>query len=171
MKRKIITIIGAFLVCNLSFAGIVVQNEVDAIGLSYYPDEYSFTKVEGFDSSLLWEFNQKDTETPFHFMTGLGVGLTSYGLNFTIPTVFEFSLAKFEKTMLELYVNPNLGITCLPTGYVGFYFNPSVDLIISGKNRNWIYGGMGIGASGTTPGCIVGTLGLHFIFGVKFPSW
>ena len=29
----------------------------------------------------------------------------------------------------------------------------------------------GIGASGTTPGCIVGTLGLHFIFGVKFPSW
>ena len=93
MKRKIITIIGALLFCNLSFAGIVVQNEVDAIGLSYYPGEYFFTKVEGLDSSLLWEFNQKDTETPFHFMTGLGVGLTSYGLNFTIPTVFEFSLA------------------------------------------------------------------------------
>lgn len=194
MKKKIIILITSIFLCNCCFAGIVLQTESVVIGahINYSNDCFDTDKPKRFSydvgkpitsiiSNLMWEFNSKNTDTNFHFMTGVGVGITEYGISLTFPMVFEFTLARFENTMLELSFNPNLGIVYGLFGGENFYFEPSVDLILGRKDRKWFYGGIGLAATGIYNAAYYkdfgwqqnfdATIGIHLLFGVKFPSW
>lgn len=195
MKKKLVILITTIFLCNCCFAGIVLQAESAVIGLGINfsedcfdteePKRFSFEgerPLSSIISNLMWEFNSKNTDTNFHFMTGVGVGIAEYGISLTFPMVFEFTLARFEKTMLELSFNPNLGIAYGLFCGEFFYFVPSVDLIWGRKDRKWLYGGIGLAATGTYYNAayykdfgwqqnFYATIGFHLLFGVKFPSW
>ena len=128
----------------------------------------------------LKKYNSNDIEKPFHFMTGAELSFSTPGLiTITIPTIFEFTLLNFNKTMIELQLNPNLGIGFGIKGGVYFFYNPSIDVTFGRKDRKWFFGGAGIGF--VTSGYsyiyegygkqenIFGALGLHVVVGLRFP--
>lgn len=195
MKKKILIVLSLCLLSNFCFAGIVVQNSMIPLGYNFNYDEDCFRvdnekeyscdfimELASLNGSLMWEFNSKNTETPFHFMTGIELGFSHPGFfSMTFPMVFEFTLVKFEKTMIELQVNPNLGIGFGIKGGEYFFYSPSIDVTFGRKDRKWFYGGVGIGAEGTCRAAhykdygndiyIGATIGLHLFIGVRFPTW
>lgn len=195
MKKKILIVLSLCLLSNFCFAGIVVQNGIIPLGYDIRYDEDCFRvdnpkefscdfimELASLNGSLMWEFNSKNTETPFHFMTGIELGFSHPGFfSMTFPMVFEFTLVKFEKTMIELQVNPNLGIGFGIKGGEYFFYSPSIDVTFGRKDRKWFYGGVGIGAEGTCRAAhykdygndiyIGATIGLHLFIGVRFPTW
>ena len=195
MKKKILIVLSLCLLSNFCFAGIVVQNGIIPLGYDITYDEDCFRvdnekdfscdflmELLSLNGGFLWEFNSKNTETPFHFMTGIELGFSRHGFfSMTFPMVFEFTLVKFEKTMIELQVNPNLGIGFGIKGGEYFFYSPSIDVTFGRKDRKWFYGGVGIGAEGTCRAAyykdygndiyIGATIGLHLFIGVRFPTW
>ena len=195
MKKKLIIFMSFLLLNNLCFAGIVVQNGISPLGYDIRYNENCFdvnkpkdlyteffTELHSFNGSVMWEFNSKDIEKPFHFMTGAEFSFSTPGLlTFTIPTVFEFTLLNFNKTMIELQLNPNLGIGLGIKGGVYFFYKPSVDVTFGGKDRKWLYGGVGLSAGGIFEAAYYKdygkniyfetVIGLNLFVGVRFPTW
>lgn len=187
MKKKFIFIVG-FLLCNFCFGSIVIQNEVlFGVKSTHYENCFDISDSEkntidftfGALTNCMWEFGTKNTEIPFHFMTGVCVGMMENSFSFGVPIVFEFSVAKFDKLTMELVFNNNPGIFTMLGGYCNFYYFGSLDLVLSRKDRKWFFGGAGIGfvTSGysyTYEGYgkqenIFGALGLHVVVGLRFP--
>lgn len=194
-KKKIILILTLILLSHFCFAGIVVQNSIIPLGYNFYYDEDCFRvdnekeyscefvkELLSLNGGLFWEFNSKNTETPFHFMTGVELGFSRHGFfSFTFPMIFQFTLVKFEKSMIELQANADFGFTHGIKRGIYFFYSPSVDVTFGRKDRKWFYGGVGIGAEGTCRAAhykdygndiyIGATIGLHLFVGVRFPTW
>ena len=105
MKKRFIFIVG-FLLCNFCFGSIVIQNEaLFGVKSTHYENCFDISDSEkntiGFTfgalTNCMWEFGTKNTEIPFHFMTGVCVGMMENSFSFGVPIVFEFSVAKFDK--------------------------------------------------------------------------
>ncbi len=195
MKKKILIVLSLCLLSNFCFAGIVVQNSMIPLGYNFNYDEDCFRvdnekeyscdflmELLSLNGGFLWEFNSKNTETPFHFMTGVELGFSRHGFfSFTFPMIFQFTLVKFEKTMLELQANADFGFTHGIKRGIYFFYSPSVDVTFGRKDRKWFYGGVGIGAEGTCSAAhykdygndiyIGASIGLHAFVGVRFPTW
>ena len=195
MKKKILIVLSLCLLSNFCFAGIVVQNSMIPLGYNFNYDEDCFRvdnekeyscdflmELLSLNGGFLWEFNSKNTETPFHFMTGVELGFSRHGFfSFTFPMIFQFTLVKFEKTMIELQANADFGFTHGIKRGIYFFYSPSVDVTFGRKDRKWFYGGVGIGAEGTCRAAhykdygndiyIGATIGLHLFIGVRFPTW
>lgn len=195
MKKKILIVLSLCLLSNFCFAGIVVQNGIIPLGYDIRYDENCFRvdnekeyscefvkELLSLNGGLFWEFNSKNTETPFHFMTGIELGFSKHGFfSFTFPMIFQFTLVKFEKTMIELQANADFGFTHGIKRGIYFFYSPSVDVTFGRKDRKWFYGGVGIGAEGTCRAAhykdygndiyIGATIGLHLFVGVRFPTW
>lgn len=192
MKKKIFFIIG-ILCCNFCFGSIVLQNDIT--GLSWKRSkiencfdvahtvkiENSFLPIAAGSINVLWEFNTKNTETPFHFMTGLSLGGVDIGFTLSVPFVFEFTIAKFEKTMLEIFSKTNIGAVGTIFGFGDvLYLQSSLDLVWGRKDRKWFFGGFGVTYgtvfnSYTFEGFgkkeeIHSVLGAQVIFGIRFSS-
>lgn len=194
-KKKIILILTLIFVSHFCFAGIVVQNSMIPLGYNFNYDEDCFRvdsekeyscdflmELLSINGGFLWEFNSKNTETPFHFMTGVELGFSRHGFfSFTFPMIFQFTLVKFEKSMIELQANADFGFTHGIKRGIYFFYSPSVDVTFGRKDRKWFYGGVGIGAEGTCRAAhykdygndiyIGATIGLHLFIGVRFPTW
>lgn len=195
MKKKLIIFITFLLLSNFCFAGIVVQSGLSPLGydIRYEEDCFNVTNPKDFsteffaaihslNSSLMWEFNSNDIEKPFHFMTGAEFSFSTPGLiTITIPTIFEFTLLNFNKTMIELQLNPNLGIGFGIKGGVYFFYNPSIDVTFGRKDRKWLYGGAGLKFGGIFESAHFKgygkniysetVIGLNLFVGVRFPTW
>lgn len=194
-KKKIILILTLIFLSHFCFAGIVVQNSMIPLGYNLNYDEDCFRvdnpkefscdflmELLSLNGGFLWEFNSKNTETPFHFMTGVELGFSRHGFfSFTFPMIFQFTLIKFEKTIIELQANADFGFTHGIKRGIYFFYSPSVDVTFGRKDRKWFYGGVGIGAEGTFRAAhykdygndiyIGATIGLHLFIGVRFPTW
>ena len=123
-KKKIILILILIFVSHFFFAGIVVQNSMIPLGYNFNYDEDCFRvdnekeyscdflmELLSVNGGFLWEFNSKNTETPFHFMTRVELGFSRHGFfSFTFPMIFQFTLVKFEKSMIELQANADLDL-------------------------------------------------------------
>ena len=195
MKKKLVMLMTSIFLCNCCFAGIVLQAESAVIGLGINfsedcfdteePKRFSFIgerPLSSIISNLMWEFNSNDIEKPFHFMTGAELSFSTPGLiTITIPTIFEFTLLNFNKTMIELQLNPNLGIGFGIKGGVYFFYNPSIDVTFGRKDRKWLYGGAGLRFGGIFESAHYKgygkniysetVIGLNLFVGVRFPTW
>ena len=194
-KKKIILILTLIFLSHFCFAGIVVQNSIIPFGYNFDYDENCFrvdkekefscefsNYLLSFNGGLLWEFNSKKTDIPFHFMTGVEIGFSRHGFfSFTFPLIFQFTLLKLEKSIIELQVNVDFGYTHGIKGGVFFFYSPSIDVTFGSKSRKWFYGGVGVGTEGTFSAAhykdygndidIEATMGLHLFVGVRFPTW
>lgn len=195
MKKTIILIMSFFLLNHFCFSGIVVQSDIVPFGYNITYEEDCFDssnpknlshnflhEITSLNASILWELNSKDIETPFHFMPGLEIGFILPGIfSLSCPMICEFSLVKFDKTMIELHLNPNFGVGLGINNEVCFFYNPSIDFTFGRKDRKWFYGGAGLNIGG-----FLGaehfkgygnriynetTIGLHLFAGIRFPSF
>lgn len=160
MKKKILCIFLSLFITSFTFAGIAIQLESIPLGITTTYRENCFNienpvekNSEFFihpytmELNVLWEFDQQNTEKNFHFMTGLAFGI-SFGFSLKVPLIFEFTLARFKNSILELTVNPCVGLIHGIKGGIFFYYNPSINLVLSRPDRKWLYGGIGLASAG-----------------------
>lgn len=187
MKKKIVFIVG-ILFCNFCFGSIVIQNEF-LFGMKSTHIENCFDVVDpvknatGFSfgglTNCMWEVGTKNIETPFHYKMGVCVGIMENGFILGVPFAFEFSIAKFDKLLMELEFKNNPAVWGMLGGSSYFCYFGSLDLVLSRKDRKWFFGGAGVGFalsgySYTFEGYgkqenLFLALGVHIAVGVRFP--
>lgn len=154
--KKTILILAIFSLCSFMFARPIIQQEFMGVGLfteykhnpfnTIEPDYLSneFAPFEGFAGAFMWEFNSS-ADVPMHFYTGIETGLEICGFPLSVLGGFTYKLFDLNWAVVELNTTIQGGILSeIFEGYVYGYGKASVDVVMMGKKRRGLYGGIGL---------------------------
>lgn len=153
--KKLLTIIGILFMCSMSFARVMVQENLSGLGVGIsvnhqwenLPEDnrkdIEFYPYGGLSTSVLWEFNS-DIKVAFHPYVGADFGFFMFGLFFAPEVGFNYRLMQLKKIDLELSASAAVGPLIDVFGGIHFYTSQSLDLIVCSRSRRWFYGGLGI---------------------------
>jgi len=154
--KKLITGIIFACVCFTASAKVFVQADANVCGafITHRHDCFNQVQKNYFDPDFNafngcsvasgWEFNSKDTETPFHWFTGFDVGFDYYGFTFMPVVGLNWTCLNLGSWNMELSATAAAGVTAGIFGDYYFTSQTSLDLIFCKNSRNGLYGGIGL---------------------------
>lgn len=153
--KKIILSLAMIFAAHFMFAGVMIEQDAMGIGSTQFirknvfnelSGDYNhsgFAQLSGLSASALWEFNSRSLDM-FHFYTGLSFGFALDGFPLSLVGGLNMYLADLGPIRLELNLKNENGVLAGIKGGYNYYCKNTAMLMVMGKKRRGLYGGIGI---------------------------